>query len=565
MLCKNLLLKNLWLRRYGGGAAGIIVCAIILRVILVILGWPATNSDESMNDLAALHIEKLGEHPIFFYGQNYLGNFEGYIGALLFRIAGPSVQGMRLEMLALTAAFLICMYFITRNLYSKGFALIVLLFFFFGSQWTMQDQIMASGYPEVPLFAAALFLTACIVTLHYYRLSSWKRCLLYALWGLLAGVSLWIQLLIVPYVLISGLLILILCWKEFFTRAIWCILPALLLGAEPLIYYNLHAAPGADSLHTFLSLSHMGYSPNLGLVYHSKIVFLFTLPVATSFTPACSIRPEVSLWLAYPHPLQCIAIDGAWSMGYFLLLLAGFVFAAAALRKAYKLEASPERSQQIAQQLARLMLLVGLGLSLIALVQGNAVNIDPTNSWRYLICTWVSLPAVLWPLWTAENWFKSRRARESVCALKWAAFTLLCLVLIHSTLLVFQQGVPAAQTSRQQITTLEQTLEHLHITRFYSTYWTCGRVIFDTQERLICGATDDVNNHISHGYDRYTFYRTIVEQDPQPGFVFPDGAAQIITLNRLLAQSHVRYERFEVPGYVIYKMYGQIPSLFEKP
>jgi len=69
MSTNNLFLKKLWLYRYGISAAGLIVCAAILRIILLALGWTATESDEAMNNLAAMHIEKLGERPIFFMGR----------------------------------------------------------------------------------------------------------------------------------------------------------------------------------------------------------------------------------------------------------------------------------------------------------------------------------------------------------------------------------------------------------------------------------------------------------------------------------------------------------------
>ena len=39
----------------------------------------------------ALHIAYRGEHPLFFYGQEYMGPLEAYIGALLFHIFGVSL------------------------------------------------------------------------------------------------------------------------------------------------------------------------------------------------------------------------------------------------------------------------------------------------------------------------------------------------------------------------------------------------------------------------------------------------------------------------------------------
>lgn len=550
MLINNSFLKKLWLYRYESGAGLIIAGAIILRLILLAFHWPTTNSDEAMNNLAALHIESKGEHPIFFYGQAYLGNFEGYLGSLLFRVAGPSVMGMRLEMLVLTTLFLLCLYMLTKKLYSRGLALIVLICLFFGSQWTLVDQMQAFGYPELPLFTALLCLIACTVALSFYRLSAFKRCLLYALWGLVAGLALWVQLLIAPYILVSGLLVLVTCWREFFKRAIWCILPALLLGAAPLIYYNLTAPSGQDTLHVFLAVSQMGYDPQHGFLFRMELGILITLPVASGAVPFCTLNNL--------HPLGCVALQGSWGLGYLALALLGLTLAGTALWKLSRFNPSPERHQQISLQLGRLMLLCGCLLSLFFLIQGNALNISATTSWRYLICTWISLPAILWPLWTCDQWFPVLWQRGLALTLKWGFLALIALVLAHSTVIVFQQSVPAAQERQQQMANLQQTLEQQHITRFYSTYWTCGWIIFASHERLICGNT---SNNLSHDLDRYPLYRAIVEQDPHPGFVYPTGAAQITTLNRLLAQSRVTYKRFTIPGYVIYKMEGRIPAL----
>src|SRR5438105_12579087 len=79
----------------------IIASATIFRIVLSCLGWPATDSDEATYNLMALHIWKHGEHPIFMYGGNYLGPVEAYIGAVLFRIFGPSVLVMHIEIAGL--------------------------------------------------------------------------------------------------------------------------------------------------------------------------------------------------------------------------------------------------------------------------------------------------------------------------------------------------------------------------------------------------------------------------------------------------------------------------------
>ena len=55
--------KILKMYRYALGAAVAIVCATLLRLILVLQGWPTTNGDEAIMNLMALHIVEKGEHP----------------------------------------------------------------------------------------------------------------------------------------------------------------------------------------------------------------------------------------------------------------------------------------------------------------------------------------------------------------------------------------------------------------------------------------------------------------------------------------------------------------------
>src|SRR5436853_3919564 len=92
----------------------LVVLASALRIVLISQHWPVTNSDEAIMDLMALHINNHGEHPLFFYGQAYMGPIEAYIGALCFRLFGQSVFSLRLGLIPFFALFLISIYFLTR-------------------------------------------------------------------------------------------------------------------------------------------------------------------------------------------------------------------------------------------------------------------------------------------------------------------------------------------------------------------------------------------------------------------------------------------------------------------
>src|ERR1700694_3670193 len=236
--------RQIKIGEYGIAAIVLIVLALVLRIVLIALGWPRHNSDESIMGLMALHINNRGELPIFFYGQAYMGATEAYLAAGLFRIFGSSVIPLRLVPLLLFALFLASMYLLTSLLYSKPLALITLALLALGSNIVLQTELVAlGGYPEMLALGAIAFLLACWLALSNDQFVSgnrgWRFSLGYALWGLVIGLGVWSDYIFVVFVLMSGLLLLACCWR---TLLSWRVLPFLLLGlaigAFPLIVYN---------------------------------------------------------------------------------------------------------------------------------------------------------------------------------------------------------------------------------------------------------------------------------------------------------------------------------------
>src|ERR1700730_12272983 len=236
--------KQIKIGWYGFGAIALIAMAVLLRFVLIASGWPQHNSDESIMGLMSLHITNRGELPIFFYGQDYMGATEAYLGAGLFRLFGASVVTLRLVPLLLFALFLASMYLLTSLLYSKPLALITLALLALGSNIVLQTELVAlGGYPELLALGSTAFLLACWLALSNDQFVSgsrgWRFSLGYALWGLVIGLGVWSNYIFVVFVLMSGLLLLACCWR---TLLSWRGLPFLLLGlaigAFPLIVYN---------------------------------------------------------------------------------------------------------------------------------------------------------------------------------------------------------------------------------------------------------------------------------------------------------------------------------------
>src|SRR5256885_13693018 len=75
---------------------------LCLLLALLIRGWliyhthGVIDGDEAMVGIQAEHILH-GEHPVYFYGQAYMGSLEAYLMAILFALVGPSVWMLRAE------------------------------------------------------------------------------------------------------------------------------------------------------------------------------------------------------------------------------------------------------------------------------------------------------------------------------------------------------------------------------------------------------------------------------------------------------------------------------------
>jgi len=237
-------LKGLHISPYGIAALAIIVLATLLRLVLIAQGWLQTNSDEGTIGLMALHIAYRGELPVFFYGQGYMGPFEAYLGAGLFHLFGPSLFTLRLGLVLIYTCFLVSMYLLTSLLYTKKLALVSLVLLALGTGNMLARQLTAiGGYTETLLFGSLIFLVASWLALSFRPDLAperrWRRFIVYGCWGLLVGLGTWTDILVVPFALMAGLLLVRFCWSELRRWAGGYLLLGLFLGAFPMIAYNV--------------------------------------------------------------------------------------------------------------------------------------------------------------------------------------------------------------------------------------------------------------------------------------------------------------------------------------
>jgi hypothetical protein len=578
--------------------------ALVLRIALVELGWPLLDSDEGTMGLMALHIAYRGEHPIFFYGQDYMGAAEAYIAAFVFSLFGVSVFTLRLGLLLLFTGFLIAMYLLTSLLFGKKLALFTLALLCLGSNPILTRELVAvGGDPETLLTGSVLFLLATWLALTACPdgegRNHWRRLAAYSGWGLAAGFGLWSHMLVAPFVLMSGLLLLIFCWRELLGWALLCLLVGLVIGGLPLIIYNLHAPPGEDSISVLWRIHRVVGIPQppFRVLWRSQVkgALLVSLPTATGANPLCRPADAEAIRFTSLHALQCTLVHAGWSLGAILLWTIAALLALAGLwqywhRSSAERPRSAEKERRgVVLHCARLALLLNAAITLVLYVLSPNAALFPVPTSRYLIGMLVTTPALLWPLWNGVGIVKPLAVRlfhitiavrvEQVSVfLRRGALLLIGGIFLLGTFSTFtgvppappvdmrqdvfatqaidqHLGVPATQSYDRQTTTLIHDLLRVGATRIYSDYWTCDRLIFESHERIICSA---LSEGLGPGHDRYMPYRVMVTTDPFAAYVFRLGSPQAAALAHRAATSRIyrrKYRRLIFAGYVVYQVH----------
>jgi hypothetical protein len=536
-------------------AIAIIAFAVALRFVIGALGYPQDDGDEGTMGIMALHILHAGEHPIYFYSQQYMGALEAYLGAFFFGLFGTSILSLRLGALLLSAAFLACAYLLARLLFPTSLALVALALLSLGTKEMLDRQIEAAGgYSEMLLFGAtALLLASWLAARSAAHLENILprerrlRWLAFFGWGLVVGLGLWSDMLVLPFVLTSTALLIAFCHAELRTRAGLLLLAGVLLGASPIIFHDLTSPLEQSALAVTWQLQHQGGSSSVSMLAKGVLATLtVSLPNVLGATSLCGIS-IADAWPLSTHALGCTTLRTGWALGY--LLLFGLAVALAVrplwayLRHGRMASLSADDRRAAALYAARLAILVSGALVLLAYVSNPIDGHDPWPSTRYLLDLLLTFPAVLWPLWSLRSgsgshsrlrlplarhlrlgprpggWSWSTLARVGVLAL-------LVTVFARGSVIALTVGVYAHDTPNYQ-QALIASLERAQVRHIYTDYWNCDSIAFQTNERITCAV---LNPSLNPGLDRYTPYLASVQADPCAPYVFPETSPQAIAI-----------------------------------
>jgi hypothetical protein len=589
-------LKRYW---YPLAASALIVCAMALRLALILLGWPHSNSEEGTMGLEAMHILLRSEHPIYLYGQRYMGVGEAYAGALAYRIFGISTVALRLGMVACYACFMVGVCWLASLLYSRRVALVSLAALALGTPFLVKIELLADGgKAETMALGALLFALASWLALtqpaaeRAPRRQRALRAAGFVAWGVMAGFGLYTYIIIAPFVLTTGLLLWLTCQHELRGWALSLPLAGLLVGLSPDILSTATTPLAANPIAVFWSLHQSlnqgGASGALLLLKQMDATLLYTLPTVTGLV---SLYPAQALPLYGPPTSATIAailIGGGWSLGYLALLTVATYRPLRALGPAWALRwttwstahrksglksdpqnaalayapqasTSPMSAQGEAQgearHLARLLLALTAWLT-IAAYMFSATAANNPNSGRYMIGLLVIVPAVLWPLLDPApraSGIVAAASRLAKAAMRCNAWRLAAVTLLGVSLVL--GALSTAQTVPNEVAADGRDAQFIHdllsrgVTRFYADYWTCDLLNFETRERLTCAVVDDYGRP---GLTRYRPYLDAVRADPAAPYVLAHGS---VIERTFLLQAEQNHQRFAVQSFDGHDMY----------
>ncbi len=545
---------------YETYAAGIIAFAAGLRILLIAIGWPPTNSDEGAMGIMALNIGYRGEHPIFYYGQNYMGTAEAYLGAFYFHLlGGPSLFALRLAVITFVTLFFITIYLLTSLLFSKKQALVTLALLSISSIQVLTRETIATGGSTQTLFLGALaFLLTTWLALTYSRDTSLRKKLIrlavYGCLGLTFGLGVWSDMVVLPIFAMATLLLLLFCWRELLWSWIG-LLAGSVIGIVPIIKYDLGQKQNA--LDILLGLMHgtNAQAPRTlpAIIHAVKATVLVTIPMATG-SPFCPVSEILSLQSDNsPHTLTCTIAHASWGLGYLLLLGIALIFVIQGLRHVLRNQdmGATEKHLAIVRRISQLMLLGGGALAITVFSLSSGPVSWPGYHNRYLVTLLIITPALIAPLWSAASKLKDQvttRFERGIVPVSRGVLVLVGFIFLLGTVIAFIE-VPATQAANQQRADLIGNLSRIGATHIYTDYWTCNALAFTSNERIICGVLDE---NLQPTHNRAPRYYAIVSADPHTAYVFRMDN-QLPSLEHKLQAKDLTYRRYVFDGYVVFQ------------
>jgi 4-amino-4-deoxy-L-arabinose transferase-like glycosyltransferase len=509
--------------------AAVLLAAAALRLWLLAHDVPTLNSDEATVGLMALHILH-GQWTVFYWGQSYMGSLEAILAAPWIALFGPTSFALHLAPMVASLGFLATVYALGKRLFSRSVGLVSAALLAVGPPFFVVLSLRAlGGYPETLLFGNLLLLLAL-----RGRRPARQGLRDAALFGLIAGLALWTNLLVIPYLLATGA---IFWWQrrtDLCRRNGVALALGLLVGAAPALVYNvLHSGVTVTTILGLTLLGTGGHTsaPATSLAQAVVRELFISLPILVgSFLPGNQVSglTVVDFWRGASARPVAYALDLLPAA----VALALLVFVAISIPRDWrglrdpadpKPQSAGERETRLTNQGTAALLLI-----LLCYAAAFAVSKAPdiATSPRYLFPLYAGTPLLVAAAGRLFRRLTDSPRFQSALRSRWAAAPALAvLVALLAWSLAGTLALAPADTAARDHSiwiagsdaALVRLLHAHHVTTVISNdYWEGLRLTYSSGESVIAVMVTPEGHP---GFNRYPPYVARGLADPRPAYL----------------------------------------------
>ncbi len=514
-ICHNRPRHEMRRREFLLPLAALLLLGLGVRLAIIFSPLGELDGDEAVVGLMARHIAFLGERPVFYYGQPYLGSLEAFSSAPLFVLFDSSTLGLKLVPTAYSLGFLAFSAVVARRLFGIGPALVTAAYLALPpSMWAVWSTKARGGYAELLFLGEALLLSTL-------ALGETPSRRLAALWGLLAGLAFWTHLLAVVYLLPAAAYLLLRRRAAWNKAELALAAGGSILGMLPLLFHNV--VSGYPTVQALLQ------PPDLPLDPAAQFFRFFRvgIPVLAGLGQPTTSDVLFDLdWLQRPA-------GQAWVVGLLLVVL----LAALALHVGSLGDLARARSTAG----PALLLLVAIVVPpVVAVTRFGFFVSEP----RYALPLYATVPLLAAVLWRAmRHPVLAGAATAAVLALN--AWSLL------STDIRLWRPHDALYSTAATRSDLVRFVTREDRHQLYTDYWIGYPVMFETRETVLAYV-------ISGGFNRYLPPADNVQRTPNPAWVFTPGSeAERMFLDQLQSVGG----QAQIADVAVYRVYTDVQPL----
>ena len=217
-------------------AAGLLVVAVAVRLLLLVKADWMLDYDEAMIGLMGIDITK-GARPVFLYGQPYLGAVQSYLLAGVFEVVGATRQSLKLVPLIVSLLWMATTYVLVRRLSDRRAAALAASLVAVPPLYVTVATSKAWGATVETMALGNLIL---LIAINAVDEVDRKRCTVWcALLGLVVGFAFRLHWLGAYYVVAALAYLLLRRASLVLEPRAWMALPLFFVGGLPLWLYNL--------------------------------------------------------------------------------------------------------------------------------------------------------------------------------------------------------------------------------------------------------------------------------------------------------------------------------------